>query len=90
MARLTLQELLRQNIVGTQIFDPLTRQLGIPSWQIDGGGLNEGGSPLQTGVADPSKLGALNGYTFDWQNTGPEISSGRLIKILSPAVCISF
>jgi hypothetical protein len=27
---------------------------------------------MQAGVADPGKLGALQGYTFDWQNTGPE------------------
>jgi len=73
MARLTLDQLLQARIAGPQILDPLAQQLGIPSWRVDGGGgSNEGGSPLVFDVADPTKLQALQGYGFDWQNTGPE------------------
>lgn len=76
MARMTLQDLLRKNIAGQQILDPLAKQVGIADWQI-GDGMNEGGAMSQTGVVDPGKLAALQGYTFDWQNTGPA-NSGTL------------
>jgi hypothetical protein len=69
--RLSLDELLRMNVVGGDVFRPLTQQLGIEDWQISGGGMDESGGPINTGVADPAKLAALQGYTFDWQDTGP-------------------
>lgn len=76
MARLTLQEALK--VAGGQILDPLTQQLGIPSWQYDAGGLDQGGNSLNLGIPDAQKLAALQGYTFDWQDTGPE-NTGTLI-----------
>jgi hypothetical protein len=71
MARMTLNQLLRRNVAGGQIFDPLTKKLGIADYQYSGGGVNEGGSPLELGIPDINKLGALQGYTFDFKDTGP-------------------
>lgn len=71
MARMTLDELLRRKIAGAQIFDPLTQKVGINGWQYDGG-TNEAGQMVGSGVADASQLAGLQGYTFDWNDTGPE------------------
>lgn len=70
MARMTLDELLRRNVVGGQVFDPLSQRAGLDQWQF-WGGTNESGQAVGSGVADPSQLAALQGYTFDWQDTGP-------------------
>lgn len=78
MARMTLDELLRQNIAGAQVFDPLSQRVGIKDWQYSGGGMDEAGNALSLGIPDASKLAALQGYTFDWQDTGPE-NTGTLI-----------
>lgn len=72
MARMTLDQLLQANIAGAQILDPLTQKVGIDGWQYDFGGVDASGNPLRLGVADPSRLAGLQGYTFDWQDTGPE------------------
>lgn len=68
--KLTLDELLKRNLVGQQVFDPLSQQLGLDGWQFDGG-TNEAGQMVGSGVADPTKLQALQGYSFDWKDTGP-------------------
>lgn len=69
---MTLDQLLRQNIAGAQIFDPLSKQAGVSDWQYSGGGMDANGNPLELGIPDANKLAALQGYTFDWENTGPE------------------
>lgn len=70
--RMTLDQLLQRNIAGPQIFNALAQKVGISDWQYSGGGVNESGELLQTLIPDRNKLGALDGYTFDWQDTGPE------------------
>lgn len=70
--RMTLDQLLQRNIAGPDIFNPLAKKLGIDDWQISGGGMNEAGEFIQTMIPDRAKLAALDGYTFDWQDTGPE------------------
>lgn len=72
MARMTLDQLLKARVVGPDIWNPLAKQAGITDWQYSGGGMNEGGSPIELLIPDANKLGALNGYTFDWQSAGPE------------------
>jgi hypothetical protein len=72
MARMTLDDLLRQNIAGAQIWNPLAKQAGVADWQYSGGGNDDSGNALQLGIPDAQKLQALQGYTFDWSNSGPE------------------
>lgn len=70
-SRMTIDDLLQQNIAGSAIFEPLAKKLGLERWQIEGG-VNEGGQAFGSGVADPSLLsGPLAGYTFDWRSSGP-------------------
>jgi hypothetical protein len=71
MARMTLNQLLRRNVVGSQVLNPLSKQAGITDWQYSAGGVDQAGNPLELGIPDANKLAALQGYTFDWQNTGP-------------------
>lgn len=68
--RMSLDELLKANVAGAQIFDPLAKQLGIANWQFSGGA-NDAGDVFGLGVADLSQLEALKDYTFDWSSTGP-------------------
>lgn len=67
--RMTLDQLLRRNIAGPQIFDALAKKVGIDDWQTPGG-TAESGEYLPTLLPDRSKLSALSNYTFDWQDTG--------------------
>lgn len=71
MARMTLNQLLKRNIVGGQVFAPLSKQAGVEDWEYSGGGVDAAGNPLQLGIPDANKLAALQGYTFDFNNTGP-------------------
>jgi hypothetical protein len=68
---MTLNQLLRRNVAGSQIFDPLTKKLGIADYQYSGGGMDASGNPLELGIPDANKLAGLQGYAFDWRDTGP-------------------
>lgn len=81
--RLSLQDLLASNVAGPAIWGPLAKQLGITDWQYSGGGLNEGGNPVETLIPDVNKLSALQNYTFDWQDTGPENTG--VLTVYDPA-----
>lgn len=68
--RLSVQDLLSRNMLGSEVYGPLFAQLGIPAWQTAPGGSLESGMPMLEDRPNEAALRALEGYTFDWQNTG--------------------
>ena len=70
MARMTIDELIARGVIGRDAFAPLFSQAGVQNWQTAPGGNTEGGNPMLEDRPNDAAVRALQGYTFDWQNTG--------------------
>ncbi len=67
--RLTLRQIVQAGKVSDQIYDPLFQSLGNTDWQT-AGGVTESGAAYDLNIPNDAAYKQLEGYTFDWKDTG--------------------
>ena len=67
--RLTLRQIVQAGKVSDQIYDPLFQSLGNTDWQT-AGGVSESGAAYDLNIPNAAAYKQLEGYTFDWKDTG--------------------
>jgi hypothetical protein len=70
MARMTIEDLIRRGVIGRDAFSQLYNKAGVKQWQTAPGGNTESGGPIYEDTPNPDAIKALQGYTFDWNDTG--------------------
>ena len=67
--RLTLKQIIQAGKVSDQIYDPLYQSLGNTDWKT-AGGVTESGAAYDLNIPNDAAYKQLEGYTFDWKDTG--------------------
>lgn len=68
--RMSYDELIGRNVIGRDALSGLFGSVGAPDWQTAPGGNDESGAPILEDTPNAQAASRLNGYTFDWNDTG--------------------